>query len=195
MVGIAASRLAPKSAEVLISELGREQLELVRENCRLNECATKVAVRELGWARQGGDTDALAELGLTEASAPDLVLVSDCLYITVRDGLQRAFAETLRAVCTKGTVVYMATKLRIDDRERAVLALLEEEGFVLTEVNASELDYSDLVDASEDEESEEDGGGLFAMFAEKPEIHFVKMTLRSSAGNLCKNNSKASAQE
>ena len=72
-------------------------------------------------------------------------------------------------------------KAAVDDGERAVLALLEEEGFVLTEVNASELDYSDLVDASEDEESEEDGGGLFAMFAEA-EIHFVKMTLRVVPG-------------
>eukprot|EP00941_MAST-03F_sp_MAST-3F-sp1_P006216 g6216.t1 len=171
LVGIAVSHLEQENSEeekckrsVYISDLGKEQISLIKKNCYLNEKSKDINVVEIGWSIDPSNIPS----HLRNENAPDLVLVSDCLYITVRDGLQKEFVSTLRSVCSKNTKVLMATKIRLEEENDVIQELSNH--FEIEEIQQSFLNYKDVNDED----------GIFNIFQDKEEteINFVEMRLK-----------------
>ena len=132
-LGVAVAMLDP-SVRVTVTEFGASQLDLIRANCEANgiSCAgddPRVEVAEAPF----GDADACDAL-LRGRKPYDVILVSDVLYIALRDGLERELLESLvqllrgagtRVACgvaaTTTTELLFAFKIRLPPREKVWL--------------------------------------------------------------------------
>eukprot|EP00750_Incisomonas_marina_P016135 INCI19006.1.p1 GENE.INCI19006.1~~INCI19006.1.p1 ORF type:complete len:383 (-),score=78.79 INCI19006.1:445-1593(-) len=205
MLGIASAQLAP-SSHVVISEFSSTALDQIRHNCIQSgvdpaRCvAAKYAwgktdaeefiaahtmsdgaVHEAGGVNSVGDEvsrniDAASpSTDMSQAgSGFDVVLCSDCLFITVRDGRECDFVSSLVSLCHDKTVVLTAHKMRLWEQEELVVQLLHK-FFEVREIKVSPGDglMDDFFGSGGDE-----GGGMFGMFEEAPEIYFCEMKLR-----------------
>ena len=156
-LGVAVA-LLDRATRVTITEFGASQLDLIRANCEANgiRCAgdnPRVEVAEAPF----GDADACAAL-LRGRKPFDVILVSDVLYIALRDGLERELLESLvqllRGAGTCGapagtvTELLFAFKIRLPPRERVWLAqmraAIESIGGAVEEVDVEDAWLRDL---------------------------------------------------
>lgn len=200
MLGIAAAQLAP-SAHVVISEFSSTALDQIRHNCAQSGVdPARCVAAKYAWGktdtdefiavhtRTGGAAHDDADVGCSRTGARqapggayneggtgfDVVLCSDCLFITVRDNRECDFVSSLVSLCHDKTVVLTAHKMRLWEQEELVVQLLRE-FFDVREIPVASADglMDDFFGSGGDE-----GGGMFGMFEEAPEIYFCEMRLR-----------------
>ena len=203
MLGIAAAQLAPYS-HVVISEFSSTALDQIRHNCVQSgvdpaRCVAAkyawgktdadefiAAYTRTGGAARDTDGDGDEEVGCSSIDVRqvpvtddggggfEVVLCSDCLFITVRDGRECDFVSSLVSLCHDKTVVLTAHKMRLWEQEELVVQLLRE-FFEVREITVAVGDglMDDFFGSDGDE-----GGGMFSMFEEAPEIYFCEMRLR-----------------
>lgn len=99
--GVVGLACALRGASVTMTDLP-ENLDLARANAEANKVSSGVVVQALSW-------------GSPTTSTFDVVIGSDCLYDA---DVLPALLKTLIAVTHSKSVVYLAYKRRIDDRER-----------------------------------------------------------------------------
>jgi len=103
----------------------------------------------------------------------DVILCSDCLFITVRDGYEKEFVTSLVELCSDNTIVLTAHKMRLWEQEGLVVELLER----FFDVHRIKVGPDLMLDFFGGESSD----SMLGMFEEAPEIYFCEMRLR--AGN------------
>lgn len=106
---------------------------------------------------------------VSELGAFDLILCSDSLYISVRDGIEELLVDCLvdlvNGCLRPGSALLFVFEERTTEKEAAALALLK--GRVLVEeVDAATLDVSDA-------KAEDDESGLDALFWEPPPVRML----------------------
>jgi len=164
LVGLAAARLG---ASVLLTDIGKKQIETLRANVSLNGFdETQVAAQELAW----GDNSALEQA--TSSYGPfNLVFACDLVYIGCRDDIMEPLADTLLRTISGGATLLLCFESRQPLAERALLETLEAHCNIVRHT----------VDPSHLPGPEDEGESPDAMFAglsfhEAPDIVCVELT-------------------
>ena len=165
-VGLVSCACAALGAHVVATDVGKEQLALLRRNLAINSTffTTVPVVRQLSW---GNDADIRGVLRAAGGSF-DVILASDVLYIAVRDSIQQTFASTVSTLMTPSTQLVVAYEERTPKEEHDILASLGS----LVEVPRERIDTRDL--RASESNPEGDTMGLQMMMEEE---HAIRLFL------------------
>ena len=172
------------AVEVVLTEMPSESLTQLQANvaaanaqlsATLGAAYRPVSAAAFTWGESPSGAAAAAF-----ADGFDVVLVSDCLFIAVRDDLYSELRAAMTTVCTPppsatpteqqaSTLMLFAYEERCDDEERGFLAELEAPGqappFACEEVAAEELDLECTLD----------DGELGDLFAEVAPVRILRL--------------------
>jgi hypothetical protein len=200
LLGLACAVVAAKhglDVEVVLTEMPSSSLDQLEQNVAAANAACSA---ELGPAYRPASV-APFTWGEDPASSAafvgefDVVLVSDCLFIAVRDGIFAELRSALLGACTapcssyadgdsgdagggtqgKGSLLLFAYEERLTTEERGFLDTLSggtDRCFTLDEVDEADMDLSSTLD----------DGDVASLFAEPAPVRILKMVRTTATG-------------